>query len=81
MSIKVLYFASLREEVGRSSDIIDFSADLSSTINIEQLWKKATGQDAVPGHLLVAVNQEYTDSKASVNDGDEVAFFPPVTGG
>ena len=50
-------------------------------MNIEQLWQRATGQETFPSHLLVAVNQEYTDSKASVNDGDEVAFFPPVTGG
>ena len=50
-------------------------------MNIEQLWQQATGQASFPEHLLVAVNQEYTDSKASVSDGDEVAFFPPVTGG
>jgi molybdopterin synthase sulfur carrier subunit len=81
MSIKVLYFASLREEVGRSSDAFDYPADLNAKMNIEQLWQQATGQASFPEHLLVAVNQEYTDSKASVSDGDEVAFFPPVTGG
>jgi molybdopterin synthase sulfur carrier subunit len=31
--------------------------------------------------VLVAINQEMTDHEAAINDGDEVAFFPPVTGG
>ena len=77
MSIKVLYFASLREKIGRASDLIE--ADES--IEITQLWKSATGLDNLPDELLVAVNQEYTSTDILVNDGDEVAFFPPVTGG
>ncbi len=82
MSIKVLYFASLREDIGRGSDDIDFpSTESSVSLSVEQLWLNATGQETFPDNLLVAVNQEYTDSKALLVDGDEVAFFPPVTGG
>ena len=81
MSIKVLYFASLREEVGRDSEMIDSPADITNPMNIEQLWQKATGQEDFPEHLLVAVNQEYSNKQTTVSDGDEVAFFPPVTGG
>ena len=81
MSIKVLYFASLREEVGRSSDAFDYPAEITAPLKIEQLWQQATGQESFPENLLVAINQEYTDSTAHVTDGDEVAFFPPVTGG
>lgn len=35
----------------------------------------------IPPNALVAINQEYADSETTVNDCDEVAFFPPVTGG
>ena len=79
MSIKVLYFASLREEIGRGSDVVDL--EKGSTLDVEKLWVDSTGQQSFPDNLLVAINQEYTDSKAVLNDGDEVAFFPPVTGG
>ena len=81
MTIKVLYFASLREQMGRSGDEFDFTDDKLSSMNIDQLWQHATEQSSFPDELLVAVNQEYTDQFASINDGDEVAFFPPVTGG
>lgn len=77
MSIKVLYFASLREEMGRGSDVVEAQAPMTIAI----LWEKATGQADMPEKLLAAINQEYSDSDAFVNDGDEVAFFPPVTGG
>jgi molybdopterin synthase sulfur carrier subunit len=35
----------------------------------------------MPTSTLIAINMEYTDAKAALKDGDEVAFFPPVTGG
>ncbi|MEB8432397.1 molybdopterin converting factor subunit 1 [Cocleimonas sp. KMM 6892] len=82
MSIKVLYFASLREEIGRGGDVVDIPTDQSShSLSVEQLWVNSTGQTHFPDNLLVAVNQEYTNPQALLNDGDEVAFFPPVTGG
>ncbi len=75
--IKILYFASLRERIGRGSDTLDSSAPLSAA----QVWQQATDQDSFPDDILVAVNQEYTEADTLVNDGDEIAFFPPVTGG
>lgn len=77
MSIKVLYFASLRERIGRASDVLE----LSESIQLTELWKKVTDQDTFPDDILISVNQEYTSADTLVNDGDEVAFFPPVTGG
>ena len=77
MSIHVKYFASLREAIGRSHDDVPFS----NILTVEEVWNQATHNMQPPEHLLVAVNQEYANFSKQVCDGDEVAFFPPVTGG
>ncbi len=82
--IKIVLFANLREslgisdveisieEVGRISDVI---AQLSQIYG--ESWRETlTGED-----ILVAVNQNMVYDDHAVADGDEVAFFPPVTGG
>ena len=78
MKIKIYYFASLRESIGRAEDIIDTSA---KSLTVTQAWQQATGLDELQGDLLIAVNQEYSSANILLNDGDELAFFPPVTGG
>ena len=47
----------------------------------KDVWMTCVDTMAIPDNVLVAINQEYADFDATVNDGDEVAFFPPVTGG
>lgn len=77
MTVHVKYFASLRETVGRSCDEVAIPGQTS----VEKIWQQATNNMARPEQLLVAVNQEYANFSKQVQDGDEVAFFPPVTGG
>ena len=77
MKIKIHYFASLREKIGRASDDIE-SVD---PLTVIQAWQQATGLPELLDNLLIAVNQEYTSADTSLSDGDELAFFPPVTGG
>ena len=77
MSVHVKYFASLRETIGRSSDEIS----ITEPATVEEIWQQTTSGLQRPERVLVAVNQEYADFAQVVNDGDEVAFFPPVTGG
>ena len=77
MSVRVKYFASLRETIGRSDDELPFTG----SITVAEIWQQATQNMQLPDRLLVAVNQEYANFDKEISDGDEVAFFPPVTGG
>lgn len=77
MSIHVRYFASLREKMGRVEENI--AADGIATVN--DIWKAVNAGQPLPENLLCAVNMEYANPNTPVVDGDEVAFFPPVTGG
>ncbi len=75
--ITVKYFASLRETLGRSQDVLDASA----ATTVRDVWVQIADTSEIPPNLLVAVNMEYADMDQPIKDGDEVAFFPPVTGG
>ena len=77
MTINVRFFASLREQLGTG----DIQLDFQPTLPVADVWNLSTNQLSLPANVLVAVNQEYVSFKESIEDGDEVAFFPPVTGG
>ncbi len=77
MPLQVRYFASLRERMGRA----DESLDGVSAANVAEVWARVSQNKPLPANTLVAVNREYADLDSEVKDGDEVAFFPPVTGG
>ena len=77
MSINVQFFASLREQIGQSQVTLPWETSLDALT----VWKQATGNVEMPDNTLCAINMEYVKASAQVQDGDEVAFFPPVTGG
>lgn len=77
MTITVKYFASLRERLGRAQDEIP-AADI---MTVADAWRRATHSAELPPNTLVAVNMDYAQLNDRIRDGDEVAFFPPVTGG
>ncbi|HTQ76534.1 MAG TPA: molybdopterin converting factor subunit 1 [Burkholderiales bacterium] len=85
MKLKVLYFASIREKVGRDSEDLELPAGVSTVAGLRGhlqarggAWAEALGG----GRLLrSAVNQDMAPDSAAIKAGDEVAFFPPVTGG
>ena len=76
-TVTVRYFASLREALGRGEEAIPIEA--STTVG--EVWRRVAGERAAGMRVLAAVNAEYADFAAPVAPGDEVAFFPPVTGG
>ncbi|MSO93146.1 MAG: molybdopterin converting factor subunit 1 [Rhodospirillales bacterium] len=83
--MKILYFAWLREKAGRAEETVDVPPGVA-TVGALIDWLKGQGEGhkaafADPSLVRVAVNQEYVKLDHPVRRGDEVAFFPPVTGG
>ena len=80
--ITVKTFAQVRELAGQAECQVAFDGPIQVTHLISQL--SATSEkwaDALSGQVLIAVNQTLCGPSQTLNDGDEVAFFPPVTGG
>jgi molybdopterin synthase sulfur carrier subunit len=83
--IRVLYFARLRERLESEGEQLAFSAGISSVAQLAAQLRERGGAwqtELAPGKALrVAVNQQMATQRTAISDGDEVAFFPPVTGG
>lgn len=77
MAITVKFFASLREQIGIEGTTRPFRTGVTPAA----LWSEVVPDRAMPGNVLVAVNMDYAAPDQPLADGDEVAFFPPVTGG
>jgi molybdopterin synthase sulfur carrier subunit len=82
VSVRILYFAGLREALGMAGETIELPAGIASVGALRD-WLAAGGRDRLGSakNLRCAVNQAMAGPGAPVRDGDEVAFFPPVTGG
>jgi molybdopterin synthase sulfur carrier subunit len=85
MTLTLLYFARLRENLGTGSEKVEPGASVTDVAELLD-WLRARGdvwsEELGPSKSLrVAVNQEMADFATPLRDGDEVAFFPPVTGG
>jgi len=83
--MKVLYFAWLRQRTGVGEETVSPPASVRTVAQLVE-WLRGRG----PGHaearndlssIRVAVNQEFATLDAAVSEGDEVALFPPMTGG
>jgi len=66
----------MRDRMGKADD----SLELADGASVKDAWAQVSSDD-LPNNTLIAVNMEYTDISHVLNEGDEVAFFPPVTGG
>lgn len=83
--MKLLYFAWVRQKIGRSEENIDMPASVTTVATlIGFLRERGPGYEEAfrnPALIRVAINQQHTDFNAVVHPDDEIAFFPPVTGG
>jgi len=77
MTIKVRFFASLAESVGRREADLDYADGLTAAA----VWRQFNRGGSLPEGVLCAVNHAYCEVEAALADNDEVAYFPPVTGG
>jgi molybdopterin synthase sulfur carrier subunit len=82
VSVKILYFAGLKEALGMASEAVDLPAGVA-TVGALRDWLVAQGREKLASakNLRCAVNQDMAGLDAPVREGDEIAFFPPVTGG
>lgn len=83
--MKILYFASVRAKIGKGGEDLNVPPDVK-TVGQLMRFLQARGEgyaEAFADHARVraAVNQEHVAMDAAVAADDEVAFFPPVTGG
>lgn len=83
--MQILYFAWVREKIGRASEDVALPVGVSDIGGLmRHLATLSPGHAAAfanPTAIRAAINQDFATAEAAVADGDEVAFFPPVTGG
>jgi molybdopterin converting factor subunit 1 len=77
MRVQVRFFAALRERLGMA----ERELLVPENTTIAELWSLAVPGQPLPENVLAARNREYVGKHCTLADGDEVAFFPPVTGG
>ena len=83
-SIELKFFASIREQVGLATQVFELSGPCPVSVIRAELAARGGAWDRALGlqqRVLAAVNQEVVDDETLVQPGDELAFFPPVTGG
>jgi molybdopterin synthase sulfur carrier subunit len=83
--VKLLYFAWVRQKVGRAEEDLALPSGVTTVASlVDFLRRRGSGYEAAfakPELLRCAVNQEHVRFDAQLGPNDEVAFFPPVTGG
>jgi molybdopterin synthase sulfur carrier subunit len=83
--IKLMYFARLKESLGLSHEMITIPSEIKDVAKLIHwlssrgaLWEKEFGGTRI---IRAAINLNLVANTAEINDGDEIALFPPVTGG
>jgi len=85
MSVKLLYFAWVREKTGRGEETVELPGDVRTVSDLIG-WLKARGPEYEAAFdkadiIRTAVDQTHVNHDTSIAEAREIAFFPPVTGG
>jgi molybdopterin synthase sulfur carrier subunit len=85
MKVRVLYFARLRESIGRDREELELPSGVANVAALRE-WLVARGEPWASAfgeirRIRAAVDQTMAADDAALREGSEVAFFPPVTGG
>lgn len=82
-SVTVLFFGSLSEQLGKRSETLELNGVNQTLSSVRQLLSLRGGYwtKLAENTILSAVNQQIVGSDYTLKSGDEIAFFPPVTGG
>lgn len=79
--VRVLLFGAAREAAGGDEFALELRAGATASDALAEITRRYPKLGNFGRSLLVAVNEEYADAETPVRDGDEVAIFPPVSGG
>ena len=83
--LNIHYFASIRERLNKETEEIEFSQSVSTVdeliIHLQNIDSATEAAFSSAGKILVAVNQTVVNRDHVLTDNDEIAFFPPMTGG
>jgi sulfur-carrier protein len=82
--LRIQYFASVREQLGMAEELLqlpDGVRDVAGLVTVLTARGDSWGVLADTAQVLVALNQEVAGRTARLSENDEVAFFPPMTGG
>jgi molybdopterin synthase sulfur carrier subunit len=85
MSVKLLYFAWVRERIGKGEEVVDLPAGVSTVADLMS-WLAGRGEEYAfafenPKVIRAAINRTHVKPSAAIAGAKEVAFFPPMTGG
>jgi sulfur-carrier protein len=85
MSVKLLYFAWVRERVGKGEEMVEPPAGIATVADL-MTWLSGRGEEYAfafenPKVIRAAIDRSHVKANAAIRGAKEIAFFPPMTGG
>lgn len=85
MSVRIVYFAWVRERIGKGSEEIDLPEDVKTVggliAHLATLGEEYAAAFEVPQVIRAAINEEHAEHDEAIGEAREIALFPPMTGG